>query len=540
MTMRLFITVSLVCAISQLSAQEQEKENPEQGSAVALTKPANTAHDYYAYLKASYQHLRGNAQEALKIYQDLLSYDPSPHAHAGYLQLMSDIGQHKPLLEHYERHADKLKEALKSNTPVQLAIAQAYLTQGDTAKAEEVFVNLADTNPDNEHVAYYATLAYLKTGQLDKAHEFIKKCLAKPSLKPKHFLFLFLQGKVQFQQQDLEGARASLQKCLELSPKFAQAQLFQAIVQEQLGRANDALKGYERFLALGQRDLAIEKHVISLLFNQGNYPRAIKYLERINAQTPDYFYDLALLHFQNKQPQKALKLVDKSLSLDGAFLNAILLKIKILTEQRATSHLQAFAQQLLEAYPSNIQVLHVYQLLKNMGLPLDTVINLGLNALQKKQSALLMACVADLCVEGKKLALAEKIYRQLIKRSKNPTVRARARYQICYAYFQCGQDKELEKQLLEAIQESQVDPGVYNLLAYHYASQTTQLDQALSYAERALASNPSSAPFLDTKAYVLLKLGKRDDAYKLLEEAHRQAPNDKVIQQRFIALQSII
>jgi tetratricopeptide (TPR) repeat protein len=79
---------------------------------------------------------------------------------------------------------------------------------------------------------------------------------------------------------------------------------------------------------------------------------------------------------------------------------------------------------------------------------------------------------------------------------------------------------------------------VYNLAAYHYASHDKNLEQALTYAEKAMTLRPDYAPYLDTKAYVLVKLGKKDDGLALLREAQKKSPNDRIIAARIIALES--
>lgn len=508
-----------------------------------LDKTTGSTNDYQAFLEAEYLRFSGKLPEALTRYQSFLAFNPSPHAHSGLLLLLADLGQHDNVVKHYENEKDKLEEALKSNPSVQLAIAQSYLLINNIEQAEKIFADLAQSNPENEQVAYFATMAFLKTNQLEKAQELIEKCLAKPSLRQKHFLFHFLHAKVCFQKNDLEQAKKSINSCLALSPKFSQALLFNAIVQEQRGLIDDAIKGYEHFLSLAQRDVSTEKHVISLLFSRakkGDYERAIKYLERINAKTADYYYDLALLHFQNKDNKNAMKNLEQALRINSTMQNAILLKLKVLIAQKSLPKVVQFTQQLIEQHPSNIQILHIYQLLKNMGVPITQLIQAGMATLKKKPSTLLLAAVADLCIEAKDLPNAEKLYGSIMKQSKNALVKARAQYQICYLLFQCGKDTELEQKLVAALGSDAVDPGIYNLLAYHYGTHNKNLDQALSYIEKALVTKPMHAPFLDTKAYVLVKLGKKEDAHAVLEMAHRQAPNDKIIQQRFIALQSML
>ncbi len=60
---------------------------------------------------------------------------------------------------------------------------------------------------------------------------------------------------------------------------------------------------------------------------------------------------------------------------------------------------------------------------------------------------------------------------------------------------------------------------VDNFLAYCYAQKGDQLDEALKLIDSALKSDPKSAAFLDTKGWVLLKMGKVKEARDTLKEA---------------------
>jgi len=60
---------------------------------------------------------------------------------------------------------------------------------------------------------------------------------------------------------------------------------------------------------------------------------------------------------------------------------------------------------------------------------------------------------------------------------------------------------------------------VNNFLAYCFAQKGERLEEALRLVDSSLKSDPKSAAFLDTKGWVLLKMGKVKEAREVLKEA---------------------
>lgn len=74
--------------------------------------------------------------------------------------------------------------------------------------------------------------------------------------------------------------------------------------------------------------------------------------------------------------------------------------------------------------------------------------------------------------------------------------------------------------ILEALLKSGIsDPVQYNNLAYALAQVGRDLDRALELVNKALESEPGDFHFLDTKAWVLFKMGRIDDAMEYIEKA---------------------
>ena len=68
-----------------------------------------------------------------------------------------------------------------------------------------------------------------------------------------------------------------------------------------------------------------------------------------------------------------------------------------------------------------------------------------------------------------------------------------------------------------------------NELAFHRAEAGGNLDESLALSDQALAREPGNAHYLDTKAFILKRKGRRQEALELLRRAHTAAPEDAEI-----------
>ena len=82
--------------------------------------------------------------------------------------------------------------------------------------------------------------------------------------------------------------------------------------------------------------------------------------------------------------------------------------------------------------------------------------------------------------------------------------------------------------------------GPYNDLAWIYAEQNVHLERALELADRALALDPDNYAFLDTKAEVLYKLGRVEEAVFIAEKLVREYPANAYSQQQLDKFKSAL
>jgi Flp pilus assembly protein TadD len=126
-------------------------------------------------------------------------------------------------------------------------------------------------------------------------------------------------------------------------------------------------------------------------------------------------------------------------------------------------------------------------------------------------------------------------YRRFLEKVKVPRWRAVALSNQGSDYRMVGREKEAVENYKKAME---IDPSYassYNNLAYLYAETGKNLPSALSLVNRALSLESNNPRFEDTKAAILYKLGRKDEAKALFRQAAAAVPYDRTIQMHLAA-----
>jgi len=98
-------------------------------------------------------------------------------------------------------------------------------------------------------------------------------------------------------------------------------------------------------------------------------------------------------------------------------------------------------------------------------------------------------------------------------------------------------DYEETVKILKRILENEPDnPAALNFLAYLYAENDVNLDEALNLVTRALNQDSENPAYLDTKAWILYKKGEFEKAMVLQKKALNHAPEDKELREHMEAI----
>lgn len=101
----------------------------------------------------------------------------------------------------------------------------------------------------------------------------------------------------------------------------------------------------------------------------------------------------------------------------------------------------------------------------------------------------------------------------------HPELAGRILYQRARAHDMLGDPDAAERDLRQAIEQGPRDPGPRNALAYRWAQNNRNLDEALVLAKRAVALDGDTSAFLDTLGWVHYKRGEFPQAVQWLERA---------------------
>ncbi|MBY0353981.1 tetratricopeptide repeat protein [Candidatus Babeliales bacterium] len=491
------------------------------------------ADQYTQFLAANYQYGKGNAQRAMQSFRSILAKKHSPFVYDPFIQLLADTGQFDVIKQLYEKKGKEFfKELFKNQHEHALILAQTYAFTGQEDKAEELFQELLKKFPDNPQIAYFTAMSYIKKNNTVKALAFLEQCLKNPALGQKHFLFLFLQSKIYLDQKKYPDALRTIEASIKMFPQFDRGWLVKAMLMEQLGNTKEAIKGYKHFLDLTGSDEQVEKQLVQLLFTEEKFDEAAEYMSRMKDNSPKYFFDLALLHFRAKKYDRAVTAINQALTQEEGFKQAQLLKVEILLADQRPRDAVSFMAGLVAKDPMSQVTLHTFLLLRKTNVPASLLVDALQELVRTHNGNLrLNAALADLHLEAGQNEQALQAYEQVYKLAQHNQFKSQVLFQIGHVHFMNKNVDKARERLLQAINHEPVYPSAYNLLAYVYAEQNDKLEQALKFANKALAKTPDRHDYLDTKGYVLLKLGKNQEAMNVFKRALELAPNDSIIEQ---------
>lgn len=483
------------------------------------------AQNYNSYLRGSFNYISGNFNSALVEFEKLESKEKSIYFYDMFIRFLFSINRFSRIVSLHE----KLQAKFKNNVDIQKIFAQAYFYVGKEVTADLYLDKLTKKYPDDLQLLYFRATSLIKSGKLDKALDFVKKCIKNKNLESKHFLFYFLASKIYMQKNMIKDSLKFVNKSLELFPDFEKGWLLKSVIKEQQGQAKEAITGYKRFLNIVGHDESVEKELVRLLFVEKRFKEATDILEKIKSKTPSQKFDLALINWRIGKHKYALEVLNKIIKGNSKFEPAKFLKIEILVSTNHKKEALDFLKIWLEKEPNNIGLLKVLLLLRRAGVNRNSIINVLISINKVKSTEAVISALIDLYFEKYDYKKVLFYCKKLFKITKDLSLKSKILFQTAYIHFANGNKSKVENILLKALKYKPVYPSLYNLLAYVYAQKNKNLEVALRYVNLALKKSPNLYYYIDTKGYILFKMGKIKDAIHLFERALSFNSNDEEV-----------
>lgn len=525
--LNIFLNSLFLISFAQLAQIEEIGEVKNSGIEISSVKQnwGQSAKNYHLYLSGSYD-MAANPNKAVLKFEKLKRTESSIYFYDNYIRFLFLTNQFEAIVNLDQ----KIKDAFKGNLEIEKIFAQAYFYVGRGDNSESYLNKLIESHPNDVQLTYFKAVSLIKANKLEEAIQFVNNCLENKNLESKYFLFDFLMSKIYLQKNQLDQALKYVNKSLDLFPDFEKGWLLKSVIQEQQGQIMQAIAGYKKFLDIVGTDEPVEKQLVRLLFVEKRFDEAAVVLEKIKNKTPAQDFDLALVQWHSGKTQQALSLIEDLIKKNPEFSDAKLLKVEILVSLNKKDEVLDLLKNWLLEQPENKQVLQVLLLLRLSGFDKKNIINILEQVEKEHSNELLISALIDLNFEKDDTAKVLAYCKKLFDLTKDSALKSKILFQTAYTHFASGNtSSKVENILRTALKYEPVYPSIYNLFAYYYAQIDKNLDEALSFADKALSYLPNSYYFIDTKGYVLFKMGKIEESIKLFESALSINPKDEEV-----------
>ncbi|HLE76326.1 MAG TPA: tetratricopeptide repeat protein [Candidatus Babeliales bacterium] len=480
------------------------------------------ANQFHNYFWANYQQFGGNREETQKWYNHIFSNkNHSLLNNKGYLHFLSDSGDYKKIIE----LMPKLEKPFEKDPDVQLIFITALRKVGKKNDADSRLIALSRTFKQHTELVFNAAETLVERKELKNALALLDDYLNSAPRRPNNFIFYFLKGKIYMQLKDYTLARTFLQQCIDAHPRFPQGWLLKAMLEEQAGQLDQAIKGFSSYLELNGPNKQIEQHLLGLVLKQkASHTKT----NTIASNRP--CLDQALMLFENRHYDAALAHINTCLARNETDSQMRLLKIQILTAMQ--SHTEAI--KLLVSWsaqePGNPMWQQILHLLSRTDAPIEKVINAFTSlATQQPHNLATNLYLADLHTRAGNTTSAITYHKKALALSNEPQIKARILFQLSTLHYEQAQYDQMLASLAELEKVNPQFAPALNLKAYYYATEGKNLAQANALFEKAYALDTGNPHLLDTKAVILYKEKKYEHARTLLEPLAEKLPQDSSV-----------
>lgn len=449
----------------------------------------------------------------------------------------------------YDLAIKEYKKAIQldpSLSQVHLELAASYFAQRlFDETVEQCLQALKGNLPPASRGSAYINLSasYVAQGKFEKAEAAIKEAI---NLSPNSASAHYRLGDIRLKRGQIESAIVEYNRTIELDPNLAEPYEGLGLAYITLSESEKAIKFYleainrDRYDSASYYNIARGYQRLNKSKESQEYMAKFKRLKEYQHLVEQYkmAFDkqpdnpalrlkLAGLHYEIGNLEEALKECQVAIYIDNNFAPAYNnLGFIYLDQNDLEKALSAFKKTLElspEASTAYFGLGQVYARQKKWNLA-KSQFQKAIQLDSKHESA--YEALAEIHIQNEDPNAALETYRQLIK----------AKPQVPSGWQRLGVLYMRLKRFDEAIncfkQTIQLDSSYvdgYNNLAWLYAELEKNLDEALQFAKKAVALDPS-APYIDTIGWIYYKIGNYQQAEKELLRAVELEPQNEEYQ----------
>jgi tetratricopeptide (TPR) repeat protein len=392
-----------------------------------------------------------------------------------------------------------------------------------TAKNEEV---LKIDSKDPEARGLKATLS-LDKGEYASA---ISELQSVVTARPGNYVAHFNLGRAHLGKGEVEQARQEFDKAVEIRPDYVVARIAQTQVALMRGDIDGAIHDADELLRYVPNSIEGRVMKAAALQRQQKYAEARAILQPgldRNPKAVPLMLELGVLDLQEKKTKEAIEIFQKAWETNPASLRALLGESRAYL---ADGQIDKSVQLVVDEYKKNPTRVDVEQEVGNAQMAAGQFSN----AIVTFQD--LLSTIKDPKQQARLYIQVGQAYRyagdiqhsvEALERSRTglPDSAAIVR-DLGMLYEELGKRDQARKYYEQALKLDASDPLALNNLAYLIADNGGDLNEALSYAQRAKQRLPSFTEITDTLGWIYLKKNLTDSAIDNFRTVVVQAPQN--------------
>jgi tetratricopeptide (TPR) repeat protein len=337
----------------------------------------------------------------------------------------------------------------------------------------------------------------------------------------------------QIAADDQPGAKASLEKALQIKPDYLPAAL--TLARMGPNERNEGIASFEKYVDKNPKSHDARLALAQLYLSADRLDDAQKQFEAMrknDAKDLTPLMALALINIQKKQPDKAkdylnqyAKAAEATPGADPgqAYIYLAQLSLDQKDDAAANQYLDKITRSSQQYLPAQVTRA---QILANHGKVDEARQLLGsLQTSDPRDLALLARTDASLLFQAQRYSEAETA---LSKASTAFPEDPDLTYDYAMAAEKNGHFEVMETQLRKLMKTQPDNPQAYNALGYSLVDRNERLDEAVKLIEKAVSLAPNDAFIMDSLGWAKYRQGNDAEAANILKKAYDLQPNAEI------------
>ncbi len=470
----------------------------------------------YAYLALEEAMKNDDIQTIDESSKTFLAQDPtaSPLIEiATYYMSNEDFEKAKELLR-------QMVEISPQDFHLHLLLAECYVNMSKTESAVTLLEAYLEANPQNANAHLEFAIFLINVKLFEKANALFDSFTTE-QITP---ISLYYHAKSLYASKDLDGAREKLLYAITLQDDFIEALFELALLEEELGNNTEAIKYFEEILQYDPSNLDIVTQLVLMHILNQDYAKALKLANEITDSSTILLQIMPLLMEQGQYNQ-ARKVIEMLENDDEYYEEILFYKAAVEYESE-----RDIAKALKYLYQIPVTSEHYYRALRLI-IEFEIAEEMYVEALFHVEKGLeVNPNDIDLFILKIQLYYAMEEDSQAFEFAEDHAKKSFAKHQlslydaeVLYHYAGLLIIAERGEEAIEYIEKVlKFVPDHYeamNSLAYYYAVQNKNIDEAYTIIQEVIENNPEIPHFIDTLAWIQYRMGEYEEAYENINKA---------------------